>query len=314
MIIDDGVYQVAFNVPDNVAGFTIKSASGNPYACVLDGQGGVDNGHRLAQGKGIIRVTSPGTIQGIGFINGGGGSSDGEAGVYAELFATEGTLNIINCAFDGNENGIFSPSALSSSSPGYNINIVLNGCVFGYKVGNGGNDGGSHNFYINCKSLTSYNCTHLPTRNGNNVKSRALTINIFDLYNKHGPGRCFDIPSAGKLTIRGGIYTSSGSNAASNFMAYANENQDNGVFPPVLDSMSVYGARANDAIWNGACNAGINMTFTNLKQYWVDPGAYLNLRFGQSDPNKVCVTGIAASPSPPYVSNPDPIFPSWFKN
>ena len=34
MILDDGTYTSVFDVPDTVPGFTIRSASGNPYKYV----------------------------------------------------------------------------------------------------------------------------------------------------------------------------------------------------------------------------------------------------------------------------------------
>jgi len=307
MILDDGTYTSVFDVPDTLNGFVIKSASGNPYKCKIDGRGGVGSGYKLSYGKGIIHVRSPGTIQGIGFVNGGGGDgvSDGEAGVYAENFVAAGTLNLVNCSFDGNENGIFVPS-WKASSPGQYVDLVVNNCIFSKNVGNGiVPDGQGHNVYIQGKSYKSINSIHFPSKYGNNQKTRSPVITISDQYNKHDQGRCLDIPSGGQLTVTGGVYTAVGPTAVSNFFSYASENTDSGVYVPTINGLTIVGARYNDAIWNAP--SSITIAFQNIIQKWanVSPTPSFNC-IGS-------VTGIVTSPpaGTTYVSIPSPNLPPW---
>lgn len=62
--------------------------------------------------------------------------------------------------------------------------------------------------------------------------------------------RCLDIPSGGILTIEGGVYTTVGATAVSNFFCYGCENENSGVYTPTIRGMTIVGARNNDAIWN----------------------------------------------------------------
>src|SRR4051812_38758797 len=55
LVIEDGRYVKPFFT--DKTGITIRSASGNPYACYLDGQGGYGGGHKLSWGKGMVHTS-----------------------------------------------------------------------------------------------------------------------------------------------------------------------------------------------------------------------------------------------------------------
>eukprot|EP01113_Clastostelium_recurvatum_P016219 TRINITY_DN1922_c0_g1_i6.p1 TRINITY_DN1922_c0_g1~~TRINITY_DN1922_c0_g1_i6.p1 ORF type:complete len:381 (-),score=59.81 TRINITY_DN1922_c0_g1_i6:45-1115(-) len=305
MIIDNGTYKTTFGIGVNITNFTIKSASGNPYKCILDGQGGVGSGFPLTKGKGIIHTMAPGTIQGIGFINGGGGDrvSDGEAGLYAESFKALSQLNVVNCSFDNNENGIFVPGA---SGNGANVKISVTNSIFSRNKPNGVvSDGQGHNVYISGHTFVSNKNIWLPSKYGNNLKSRALTTTVQNDYNKHDQGRCLDIASGGKLTVTGGVYTSVGPTAVSNFICYACENTNSGIYTPTISGLTIVGSRANDCIWNNA--AGITMNFASTTQRWASSGASFRIQGPGS------VTGIVTAPpqGTTYVAIPAPVFPPY---
>jgi hypothetical protein len=56
--------------------------------------------------------------------------------VFTESFAALGTINVVNCSFDHNENGIFVPG-FAPGTPGENVNIVVNNCIFSKNQPNG---------------------------------------------------------------------------------------------------------------------------------------------------------------------------------
>ena len=179
----------------------------------MDGLGGVGNGFRLAEGKGIILTHVPITIQGINFISGGGADliGDGESGVYSEVFLENGTTTITGCAFSNNENGCLvadvdvknsDGSWTQGTGPGANVNLVLDTCDFGFNAANGITpDGLSHNFYCEGKSITVTNCNMYSAAVGNTQKCRGPLYIGIDSYIEAGAGRALDVPEGGEVTF-----------------------------------------------------------------------------------------------------------------
>ena len=160
---------------------------------ILDGQGGIGAGHRLSFGKGIIHVAGTVTLQGLGFINGGGadGVSDGECGVYAE--GASGVLTVVLCAFDGCEDGVFAP-------PGNLMTYILDRCVFGRTAANGLADGRSHDTYVGAENFVIKGSVFCGTSNGNTIKSRSPKVDVTDSFVARSNGRWIDLPGATDLT------------------------------------------------------------------------------------------------------------------
>jgi hypothetical protein len=53
-----------------------------------------------------------------------------------ELFDTAGELHVLNCTFDNNEDGIFTPSGLPGQ-PAENVTLVVENCIFSKNTPNG---------------------------------------------------------------------------------------------------------------------------------------------------------------------------------
>lgn len=168
-----------------------------PRVTILDGQGGIGAGHRLSFGKGILHVSGPVTVRNVGFINGGGGDrvSDGETSVYAEDFLAPGTVSLEYCAFDGNEDGIFSPAGGSRAL----VNYVIDHGVFGRVTPNGDPDGLSHDTYICAHTFTVRFSIFCGTSTGNTIKSRSPSVLIEDTFVGRRNGRWIDLPGATDL-------------------------------------------------------------------------------------------------------------------
>lgn len=54
--------------------------------------------------------------------------------IIAESFAERGTLHVVNCSFDGNENGIFVPGHTGN---GANVDLVVRNSIFSRDSPNG---------------------------------------------------------------------------------------------------------------------------------------------------------------------------------
>jgi hypothetical protein len=281
-ILDDGVHQNVASIPQGRNGFIVRSASGNPSQCKMDGQGGGNDGAPgrilLAGQKGIIRAMSPGTVKGIGFINGGGADlvADGEAGLYVENFASRGTLTVQDCMFDANENGIFAPTVAGA---GVNVDLVVNNCEFGYITSNGQTqDGFSHDVYVSCQTVTFIGCRFPGGLYGNTIKSRSPALTVNNCWVAARAGRAIDYPEGGTLVVNGGTFTSR-STAGANFFSYAIENANNytaGVTPnPIFTGTRFVVARANTT-WNIA-TAGTTVQFSGCTLDWASSNAYFNV-------------------------------------
>jgi hypothetical protein len=253
-ILDNGTYQSVADTGTGRSGFIVRSDSLNPRLCLLDGRGGIGAGFNLAGGKGVLRVQSPGTVRGIGFIGGGGAdlAHDGEAGLYAENFPAVSTLSVTDCRFDDCENGIFVPSS-GSGLPGENVNLVVTNCEFGYDSSNGTSEtGGSHDVYVSGRTSAFVNCRFPGGDWGNTIKSRSPILSIVDCWIAANAGRAIDYPDGGTLTVTDSTL-SSAAGANPNFFGYANENENNhvvGVTPdPVFTGCTIVATRASTNWW-----------------------------------------------------------------
>ena len=247
---------------------TIKGAG--MRATILDGQGGVGAGHRLAWGKGVIHAGAPVTIQDIGFVNGGGGdgNSDGEAGFYAEGFA--GTATLLRCAFDRCENGVFLPGVALA-----NANLVVDGCVFGRNGPNGIADGRSHDLYVSGKSVTIRNSVFAGNSLGNIVKCRGPLLALANNHIRRGTngnaGRFVDAPGGTVVTSTGNTYVDVPGSPGGNIFGFYDEgdataNPDNpGSF--TSDGDTFYLSRSMLTLWIN--NPATVVQFRNAKVFWV---------------------------------------------
>lgn len=269
--VDDGVYYAPLHSPVN--NLTIQSASGNPYRCYVDGEGGVGGGKMLKFGKGMVYVTSPLSIKGIGFRNCGGlktpNDYSSEAGLYAESFPALGTLSVYRCSFDNCGNGVFIPQVSST------INYVETQCVFGNLAPNSQsnptNAGPSHDRYITPNSVTidgsySYGCN-----NGHSIKSEALTLIVRNCpWIAAWGGRAMEAAYGGAATITNSTLISrsdplpDGTAAPGNFIGYADQSAVNFSTSSAmtLDGCTVYVGRPPSVIFmpNGGSISATNST------------------------------------------------------
>lgn len=225
---------------------------------IFDGQGGYGPGpshpYRLTLGKGFLYARAPVNLWAVKLINGGGadGVADGEAAIYAEHFHQEGTLNCYYCMFDGNENGLYSPNAVSGGVPnpaGQYVNIALYNCDFGYQVSNGQSlDGLSHDFYLNCASVLVVDCVFHGCLHGNDMKSRSPYLEVTGGHVVNVDGRWIDYPNGGEL-ICNGVTFYNGPYCNYNCLGYANENSENDLMNPVFTECVFWHGRYNSHFW-----------------------------------------------------------------
>ena len=205
LTLGDGVYKQVFDVPPGLDGWDIGGSSA--AAVKLDGQGGCTVAQnaggacptRLAWGKGVVHLSSAGTLHDLEVTGGGTnaeGDHDGQAGVYIDGTA-KGTITLRRVMLRANENGVFSNAGASGAD------IVLERCDF---VENG-TDGGSHSAYMSGgKSLTLIEVQDYGSRHGNNQKSRIPVVRVSGGYNRSREGRWIECADGCTLTITGGTY------------------------------------------------------------------------------------------------------------
>lgn len=289
MVKDGGIISVAagtYHGHAHIDAATFPSGlniigAGGAYKTILDGQGGVGAGHRLAWGKGIIHITAPNClIEGIGFINGGGADKlgDGEAGIYSEQ--TTGSLTVHKCAFDGNENGIFVQNTVPV--------VIMEDNDFGRNVPNGASgDGLSHDIYSNAHETREAKSRHYNCQNGHGLKTRSSNVTTSDNYYAANGGRCIDVPDA-----TGSVWNSTNDsftqlpNASTNLVAYGDESNHNGLAGAVMTNATVAISRGNTVIWAGN---GTTMNFVNPTLSSFNTAASLQ--------NQGTVTGLPALPA-----------------
>ncbi len=235
ILVDDGAYYAPFHTA--VPNLTIRSVSGNPYKCYLDGEGGNGGGKRLAYGKGMIHCGDATSIAGVGFqrcggVNGVINQDSSEAGVYGEGFPVLGTLALTRCSFDNCGNGVFIPQIQS------NIKYVETECVFAYLGPNSQSNpldaGPSHDRYITPASVVIDGSYSYGNTNGHAIKCEALTLTV-----KNCPwiaawgGRAIEPAYGGAATVTNSTLISrndnlpSGKSAVGNFLGYADQNINN---------------------------------------------------------------------------------------
>jgi hypothetical protein len=235
---------------------------------ILDGQRGVGAGHRLAWGKGIIHAGANITVQDVGFVNGGGGdgSSDAESGFYAEGF--DGTATLLRCAFDNCEDGIFVPNVGLA-----NVDLVIDGSLFGRNGPNGLNDGRSHDLYVSGRSVTIRNSIFVGNSRGNTVKCRGPKLLLENNWIARVNGRFVDLPGGTDAISRGNTYLSIPGGNVQNAFGFYDENDAGvssspGSFDSDGDTFYFQRSQGNgEVIW--VANPGFKASFKNAKVFWI---------------------------------------------
>lgn len=274
---------------------------------VLHGKGGVGSGNRLAWGKGFVHTKGPASFADVGFEDCGrhDGKSDGETSVYAEDFAEDGTLSFLRCAFDWNENGVFTPNP----PQGARINVHIESSVFGRKGPNGADDGLSHDIYVAGKSLYVGKSVFVGNAKGNTIKSRSASILVEDSYIGRTNGRWIDAPCASTFVSRRNEYVTQpgaeSANALGLFDEADNRHPGGGTFR--FEGDKFYFSRENgEVIW--LPDARTIATFDQCAVFWVGakgsrppnvelrgPGKVIGLDLTMNEGNRVDV----APPVPP---------------
>jgi hypothetical protein len=248
MVIDDGRYMTPFDIPPELAGITIKSATIGK--AVLDGQGGAGAGHRLAWGKGVIHCRAPNvTFIGLSFVNGGGADkkADGEAGLYIGN-PPPGLTLVQKCSFDGCENGVF--VADGPDDLGHNVKIAFEDCEFGKTASNGvSQDGLAHDVYLRGLEGTITRSTFFGNRWGNLIKSYLRDLKVSDSWFSAGAGRFLDLNHGGKLLVTNS-HVQQEAGASNQLISYGVLSLDSGAGGPALiDSTSFVISRYDTQIW-----------------------------------------------------------------
>lgn len=302
------------SVPGMAARFTtgITIIGAGSYATaptIFNGRGGVGNGNRLTLGKGFLYTRVPGLVQGIQFVNCGGADlvGDGEAGIYVEQFTTPGTYTVTKCAFDGNENGLFSPQG----SVGVGITVTLNDCDFGFVTSNGqSKDGLSHDFYLSPGVHVNVNtCNFYGGLYGNDMKSRCPAMTVSGGYSRANAGRCIDYPNGGSLTVSNHILDQNVA-ANVNFLEYGSEGVTNPQSNPAFTSCTLRISRFATTIWMEPA-APAEFVFTTCTLNWYQGNSTAPTLVPTRDNSTLdttAQTGLNITPPPgPY--NPPPAPP-----
>jgi hypothetical protein len=188
------------------SGDTINVMPGN-YGCANFGQynnftvqgvgGGVNVSGGVCGGKGLFVFAGKGiTVKNISFA--GATSSDGNG---AGIRFQGQNLNVVNCAFKNNQNGILSDYNVFST-------VNVNGSVFDHNGTCVSSKGCGHAIYAgHVGVLNVQNSTFTDTQSGHSIKSRANATYVIGNTIKDGPGGTasylIDVPDGGAVTIAG---------------------------------------------------------------------------------------------------------------
>ena len=263
-----GTYKQVANVPAGLDGWTIRSASGKYADVTLDGGGGLTvaannsagpgTPGRLSQGKGVLHLSSPGTIQSVTVTGGGLAATDGhdgQAGVYWEC--SNGTLTVLDCLIEGNQNGVFGNSSNTA------IHYVTTGTIFR----NNGVDGGSHDTYLGCNDLVSSatytRCIANGSNAGNNFKSRVSSVTVTECFlgSAHN-NRWVDCADGAVCTMTNNVLV--GNDTGQNVFANGDESTTKGPGKTIWNGGTIYvGNRGQDLYSPGGITAaGVAVLFT----------------------------------------------------
>jgi hypothetical protein len=318
MEVDDGTYTKPFHAENE--GMTIRSASGNPYRCVFDGQGGYGGGHRLAWGKGMIHTNKTTTFIGLGFRNCGSPASgttySNEGGIWIgdSDGTTPGTITVQRCAFDNNANGVF-------AAYDANLKIRVIESLYGYLAANGHNaastgqgGGPAHDNYLGVGEVEVTGSMFWGCCGGHNVKSRAPKTSVHDnpCMTQDG-GRVFEQPDGGAGEFKHNVVHTridrineppAGTYGNSNMIAYCSESSSQGTPGLTMTGNTLHISRLNSTIW---ANAG-TITSTDDTVHYYAPDGSLQL-VGN-------VQGLSQASAPPGAPSapPLPVPPSWAGN
>lgn len=263
LVIEDGCYYQP--LPTDNDGITIRSASGNPYACYFDGRGGHGGGHDMAWGKGMIYAYRSMTVLGIGLRNcgspasGTGYSNEGGVWIGDTDYANVESVSVWvqRCALDNCGNGVF-----AAGEPRISVRVAE--CIFGYIAPNGQNasltsgGGPAHDNYLQCGQVEVSHSYFYGCANGHNVKSRAAVSDVYDnpCMVQDG-GRVFEAADGGEAAFeRNTVYTRTDRQGAhygnSNMLAYCSEGQGNGAGTMSMAGNTLHVSRSGSTIWAAA--------------------------------------------------------------
>jgi hypothetical protein len=247
-------------------GILVRSASGNPYRCWLDGGGGEGGGHPLSGHKGMFYASKSFRIEGVGFRNCGSPDSgpdySNEAAIWiGDIGGAQVKGEIHRCAIDNGAMGVF--CAVEPT-----IDVVITETLYGYLGPNGQNaslttgTGAAHDNYLQGNSAEISGCYFWGTYGGHNVKSRMPTTDCHDnpCMTQDG-GRVFEAPDGGEASFdRNVVYTrtdragqpppSAYGNA--NMLAYCSESTKNGASMLTMSGNTLHVSRSGSTIWAGS--------------------------------------------------------------
>jgi hypothetical protein len=309
LVVEDGVYVKAFHVENE--GISIRSASGNPYACVLDGQGGYGGGHKLAFGKGMIHTSKSLEVIGIGFRNCGsiasGSNYSNEAGIWAGDSApgTPITVRAPRCADDNCANGNFCAGE-------QHIAFEVVEYLFGFLQPNGQNAaaggagcGPAHDNYLAAGVVEVSHSHFWGCCNGHNVKSRAPDTDVHDnpCMTQDG-GRAMEACDGGDARFANNVVHTRTDRAVgqfnnSNMVAYCNEGTSHGADTLAMGGNTLHVSRAGSTIWAAA--GTIASTNDTVRYYasgsLVLQGNVTGLQQGSAPPGAPAAPGLPQPPS-----------------
>jgi hypothetical protein len=261
LVVEDGRYLKPFHL--ETEGIVIRSASGNPFACYFDGQGGAGGDHNLAWSKGMIHSNRSISVYGIGFRNCGSPASgtnySNEAGAWiGDTSEAPGIVSarVQRCAFDNCGNGVFAPHEA-------NVHLIVTECLFGYLQPNGqnaalnGQGGPAHDNYVAASEVEVSHCYFWGCA-GHNVKSRSASTWVHDnpCMVQDG-GRAFEAPDGGEARFENNtVHTRTdrppGTYNNSNMLAYCSESQSQGAGTLTMARNTLHISRMNSTIWAAA--------------------------------------------------------------
>lgn len=309
LVIEDGRYTRSIWV--STEGLTIRSASGNPYACWFDGQGGEGGGHQLAAHKGMVLSSRSINVIGIGFRNCGSPASGENYSNEAAIWVgdTEGVpvqALAQRCAFDNCANGCFTPWEPATS-------FRVAECLFGYIAPNGQNAslsgqncGPAHDNYLQCGEVEVSHSYFWGCSNGHNVKSRAGETWAHDnpCMTQDG-GRAFEATEGGEAFFDNNVvYTRTDrpgwQHSNANLLAYCAENANAGAGTLTMSGNTLHISRNGSTIWAAA---GAIQASGDTVHYYGEGSLQLQGNVQGID------AGQAPPGSPPAPALPEP--PSW---